>query len=95
MTVTKIKTESSTQKPLSEMQTREAATPAYATVFAWCALSGMGRSATYEALGASNLRAVKLGSRTLIDVQHGLAWLNSLPPAAIRPHGAKRTRQAA
>lgn len=69
--------------------------PARATVAGWCAISGMGRSATYEALGRGDLRAVKLGSRTLIDVAHGLAWLDSLPPATVRPHGAKRADQAA
>lgn len=68
---------------------------ARATINDWCKLSGMGRSATYEALGRGDLRAVKLGSRVLIDVPHGLAWLDSLPPAAIRPHGANRTRTAA
>ena len=69
--------------------------PARATVEGWCALSGMSRSGTYEALGRGDLQAVKLGARTLIDVAHGLAWLNSLPPAAVRPHGAKFATQAA
>ena len=68
--------------------------PARATISDWCKLSGMGRSATYEALGRSDLRAVKLGSRVLIDVPHGLAWLDSLPPAVIRQHGT-HTKQAA
>ncbi len=71
-------------------RTAPAGTPARATIANWCALSGMGRSTTYEALSAGHLRAVKLGARTLIDVAHGLAWLDSLPPAIIRPHGAKR-----
>ena len=61
--------------------------PVRATVTDWCAISGMGRSATYEALGRGDLRAVKAGTRTLIDVAHGLAWLDSLPPATVRPHG--------
>lgn len=69
--------------------------PAYATVPEWCRLSGVGRSRTYELLGTGQLRAKKLGARTLIDVAHGLAWLDSLPVAAVRPHGAKRTGQAA
>ena len=30
---------------------------------------GMGRSATYEALGQGHLRAIKLGTWTLIDVE--------------------------
>lgn len=69
--------------------------PAYATVPEWCRLSGVGRSRTYELLGAGQLRAKKLGNRTLIDVMHGLAWLDNLPPAAVRPHGAKHIGQAA
>ena len=63
--------------------------PVRATVTDWCALSGMGRSTTYEALGRGDLRAVKVGTRTLIDVAHGLAWLDSLPAAAVRPHGSR------
>ena len=69
--------------------------PARATVEGWLTLSGMGRSATYEALGRGDLRAIKLGTRTLIDVPHGLAWLNSLPPATVRLHGASRRNQSA
>ena len=65
--------------------------PAYAKIPVWCDLSGMGRSSTYEAIGRGDLRAVKLGVSTLIDVPHGLAWLDSLPAATIRPHGKKRT----
>ena len=64
--------------------------PEYTTIPNWCALSGMGRSATYEALGRGDLRAVKLGTRTLIDVPLGLAWLDSRPAAVIRPHGGSR-----
>lgn len=69
--------------------------PAYATVPEWCRLSGVGRSTTYELLGTGVLRAKKLGARTLIDVAHGLAWLDTLPAATVRPHGAKHTGQAA
>lgn len=64
--------------------------PAYATVPDWCGLSGMSRTVTYEALGRGDLRAIKLGTRTLVDVQHGLTWLASLPPATVRPHGAPK-----
>lgn len=71
------------------------ANSAYATIAAWCRLSGMGRSASYEALGRGDLRAIKLGSRTLIDVPHGLAWLATLPSASVRLHGASRRKQAA
>lgn len=67
--------------------------PAYAPVDRWCALSGMGRSATYQALGRGNLRAIKVGARTLIDVPNGLGWLRSLPTAKIRPYGTNRSNR--
>ncbi len=75
--------------------TGERAFPAYATIPDWCAISGMGRSKTYEALGRGDLRAIKIGNRTLIDVAPGLQWMDSLPQATIRPHGAKRSNATA
>jgi hypothetical protein len=59
-------------------------TPKFAPLPHWCALSGMSRTATYNALGRGDLRAIKIGTRTLLDVDAGLAWLRSLPPAQIR-----------
>jgi hypothetical protein len=58
--------------------------PQFARLPQWCRMSGMSRSASYVELGRGNLRAVKCGNATLIDVPHGLAWLRSLPPAQIR-----------
>lgn len=69
--------------------------PAYAPVAGWSRISGMGRSTIYEALSRGDLRAIKLGTRTLIDVGHGLAFLDSRPVAAIRPHGAKTRDKSA
>ncbi len=65
----------------------QTAYPAFATVDRWCDISGLGRTVTFEALGRGDLRAKKAGARTLIDVQHGLAYLKNLPDASIRPHG--------
>jgi len=55
----------------------------YATLADWYALSGMRRSMTYNELSRGNLRAKKIGERLLIDVQHGLAWLRTLPEPEI------------
>ena len=55
----------------------------YAPMPDWLRISGMRRTATYEALGRGDLRAVKLNGRTLIDVPHGLAYLAQLPEAVI------------
>jgi hypothetical protein len=68
----------------------EASTPKYCTIEKWCDLSGMGRRSVYDALGRTDLVAIKVGSRTLIDVEAGLSWLRSRPPAVIR---APRPRQ--
>jgi hypothetical protein len=75
-------------------------TPRYAPITDWCAISGMGRSSVYEALGRGDLRAIKLGVRTLIDVEAGLAWLASMPTAKITtgrsrcPRPPEATRRA-
>lgn len=66
------------------------ATPKFATIPDWCALSGMRRTGVYQAIADGHLRAVKLGGRTLVDVEPGLAWLNSLPPADIRMPATRR-----
>lgn len=67
--------------------------PQFAPISRWCLISGMTRTATYAALAAGHLRAIKQpgGRRTLIDVPHGLAWLRAQPPVVIRPE----QRQAA
>ena len=66
-------------------------TPKFGPIPVWMATSGMSRSGTYEALGDGRLRAVKLGSKTLVDFEHGLAYLASLPPAKITT-GHRRNR---
>ena len=59
--------------------------PKYAPVVPeWENISGMKRSKTYEFLGDGKLRAIKVGKRLLIDVEHGLAYLATLPVAQIR-----------
>ncbi len=68
----------------------EPTTPKFTTIDNWLALSGMGRRSVYDYLGTGDLKAIKVGTRTLIDVEAGLAWLRSRPAAVIR---APRERQ--
>jgi hypothetical protein len=68
-------------------------TPKFAPIEQWTIISGIPRRTTYERLGTGDLKAIKVGARTLIDVEAGLAWLRSLPPAVIR--APKAHRQAA
>jgi len=58
--------------------------PYYVTIPVWCARSGMSRSGTYAELGRKNLKAIKVGSRTLINFNAGIAWMSSLPAAQIQ-----------
>lgn len=68
------------------------ATPAYASISAFCGMTGIRRSKLYELLGTGDLHAVKAGRSTLIDVQHGLGYMRALPPAVVRPaHRRRRT----
>ena len=71
--------------------------PKYAPLTTWLALSGMTRTATYAALGSGDLHAIKQpgGRRTLIDVEHGLAWLRSQPPVMLRAAKAVAPHQSA
>jgi hypothetical protein len=71
------------------------ATPAFATIDNWCALSGMGRRVTYDEIGRGNIKAIKVGARTLIDVEAGLAWLRSRPAAVIRAPRQRHTEATA
>jgi hypothetical protein len=59
--------------------------PQYGTLSKWGEISGMGRTRTYEEAGKGNLRLIKVGGRTLVDIPHGLAWMRTLPSAQIRP----------
>jgi hypothetical protein len=68
---------------------------AYCTISDWTILTGMGRATTYDAISRGDLRTKKMGARTLIDVQHGLRWLDSLPQASIRITRAPRREPAA
>jgi hypothetical protein len=59
-------------------------TPLFAPLPQWCVISGMSRTATYNALGRGDLKAIKVGTRTLLDVEARLAWFHAQPAAQIR-----------
>jgi hypothetical protein len=59
----------------------------WAPINRWCEISGMGRTSTYQRIAAGHLRAIKLGTRLLIDVDHGLKFMARQPAATIvLPH---------
>jgi hypothetical protein len=64
--------------------TMSALEPKFGPIETWTTVSGMSRRVTYEKLGTGDLKALKLGARTLIDIEHGLTYMRSLPRARIR-----------
>ncbi len=69
--------------------------PAFATPRVYATISGMSLRAVYEELAKGNLRAVKRGASTLIDVDHGLAYMRSLPAATYRAPNQTGSNKAA
>lgn len=61
---------------------------AFAVISDWTKISGMSRTGTYSEIANGNLRAKKQGKRTLIDVRHGLAWIDSLPTKLAKQRNA-------
>jgi excisionase family DNA binding protein len=59
--------------------------PPYVPVKQACVVGGFGRSTLYNVVGKGLVRAVKLGTKTLIDTASLLKYLETLPAAQIRP----------
>jgi len=57
---------------------RQVQQPIFGSVDAWCEASGLGRSATYEAISAGWLPSVKIGKRRLIDMERGIAAMRAM-----------------
>jgi hypothetical protein len=67
--------------------------PAFCTVDDFTVISSMSRRWVYDKIATGELRAVKAGVRTLVDVQFGIDYLRALPPAKFTPQ--RRTKIAA
>jgi hypothetical protein len=52
----------------------------------------MGRTATYDAINRGDLLTIKIGRRRLIDVEHGLCWMQSKAAPAIADAGNPAAR---
>ncbi len=62
--------------------------PRLISVNEFCRTFGIGRTKAYEVLKSGQLRSVKVGSRTLIDMESAHAWADDLPELA-RPGEAR------
>jgi excisionase family DNA binding protein len=59
--------------------------PRFAPIPQASKLIGLGRSTIYKLAGERKLRLVKAGGRTLVDLDHAMHWLSTLPLANIAP----------
>ena len=57
--------------------------PKFAHIGKACELLGFSRSKLYELAGERKLRLVKVGNRSLVDMEHALNWMATLPEADI------------
>lgn len=57
----------------------EEAAPKWGSIRRWCAISGIGKTKSYELIARKILRAAKVDGKTLVDIEGGLDWLNNLP----------------
>jgi excisionase family DNA binding protein len=63
--------------------------PPYTTISHACEILGFGRSKLYELAADGSIRIVKVGGRSLVDIEAALAWMKTLPEAKISPVRAK------
>jgi hypothetical protein len=54
-------------------------TPLFVSISDWVKISSISRSETYARLKTGELRARKIGTKTLIDLKAGLEWIERLP----------------
>lgn len=60
--------------------------PSYAPIPKACDILGFRRSKLYELAGAGAIRIVKVGGRSLVDMEAALAYMATLPLARIAPN---------
>ena len=59
--------------------------PRYAPVSQACSILGFQRTKLYELAGDGSIRIVKVGGRSLVDMEAALVWMSTLPTADIAP----------
>jgi hypothetical protein len=57
--------------------------PRFVSIDHWVAVTSVKRTTTFALIAKGILRAHKLGARTLIDLDHGLAMIAALPAPVI------------
>lgn len=57
--------------------------PRYSPIPQACQILGFKRSKMYELAGRGAIRIIKVGGRSLVDIEHAIHWMATLPLANI------------
>ena len=57
--------------------------PRFVSIETWCTIAGISRRQTYDRIAEGKLRAVKDGTKTLIDMESGERYLAARPEARV------------
>ena len=68
---------------MTEPYQRSAGVPLYAPISQACDLLGFRRSKLYELAGEGSIRVIKVGGRSLVDMDAARAWMATRPAADI------------
>jgi excisionase family DNA binding protein len=69
-----------------------AVSPRYAPIPRACEISGIGRSSVYKLASQGHIRLIKVGNRTLVDLEHLSHWMETLPLANIARSPASKSQ---
>lgn len=67
--------------------------PKYAPIPRASEITGLGRSTLYKLAGEGKIKLIKAGGRSLVDIEHALAWMQTLPTAQIAPSNRPALRR--
>ena len=57
--------------------------PTYVSIQGFCEQTSVSRSTVYRMLAAGDIRAKKIGRRSVIDLEHGLRFFQNAPAAKL------------
>jgi hypothetical protein len=63
--------------------------PRYASIPKACGILGIGRTKLYDHAGHGRIRIIKIGGRSLVDIEQALGWMATLPTATLAPQSTK------
>jgi hypothetical protein len=67
--------------------------PEFATIDDFLIISGLSRRQFYNLVAEKKLKAHKMGTRVMVDVEHALEFIRSHPAPVVKPQTQRTTSQ--